>query len=719
MKKTALIAMLSILFICLFSAFADITYTLKLSATSITLAPGDSRTITWSVEPVNLVEHRVTWTSDNNYVATVDQRGKITAHASGSTYVRATLETGTVRRITVTVTGHPVTTLKLDQSTVQMEIGESTLLTYQMNADADDKRVKWTSDDPSVAKVDNKGNVTAVGGGVATITLLSVNGMTDTAVIYVPSDVQSVVLSKEYAEIGIGRQFTVEAGVLPINARNRLLTWESSDPNVATVDADGKVTGVGAGTCKIGARSENGKYAVMEVKVVILPESIMLTPDKLILTSENRNATLSVQILPAEAAETGIEWFSSNEAVVTVESGFLTAKGYGSAIVTAKTINDLFAEALVYVGESPLSVRLNNGVYLLPLGGEGIRVYPIFTPAESITLDYTMEVEDPSVASVDENGLLTARKIGTTSITLTTGEGLSCTSEIRVYEDVKSLFTNDDKLTIKQYEMRGISFYSETGRTFTGQLSARSDDENVCVYAGGCLLGKKPGSTVLTFTNPGTSAVCTVNVTVVENRDYPTRVLALTFDNGPDEHTREILNVLDKYGIKATFFLLGRNIELSPALAALYKDTEHELGNHTYDNSSIASQSVAQTASSLQKTDELAKRTIGREPTLLRAPDALLPEKVLSSFLDARRFVGRGFVINDISSQRSAEEISQEALSKVYNTCVLTFHDAGAVTAEALDLLLPELLRQGYRFLTVSELIDYTGLSTGIFSTMP
>jgi peptidoglycan/xylan/chitin deacetylase (PgdA/CDA1 family) len=443
----------------------------------------------------------------------------------------------------------------------------------------------------------------------------------------------------------------------------------------------------------------------------------MLTPDKLILTSENRNATLSVQILPAEAAETGIEWFSSDEAVVTVESGFLTAKGYGSAIVTAKTINDLFAEALVYVGESPLSVRLNNGVYLLPLGGEGIRVYPVFTPAESITLDYTMEVEDPSVASVDENGLLTARKIGTTSITLTTGEGLSCTSEIRVYEDVKSLFTNDDKLTIKQYEMRTISFYSETGRTFTGQLSARSDDESVCVYAGGCLLGKKPGSTVLTFTNPGTSAVCTVNVTVVENRDYPTRVLALTFDNGPDEHTREILNVLDKYGVKATFFLLGRNIELSPALAALYKDTEHELGNHTYDNSSISSGIVAETSSGLGKTDRLARMYTGKTPTLIRSSDALLPEWLFSSLLDTRTFVAKGYDMRDYNASTTAQEIVDNALSHLYNTTMLTFHETSPETVKALEILIPELIRRGYRFLTVSELIEYTGSDQSLFST--
>ena len=74
-------------------------YTLKLSSSSIRLAPGESRSITWTVEPVNLVSHTVTWSSENSYIASVDQKGRITAHAAGTTYVVAELETGAQRRV--------------------------------------------------------------------------------------------------------------------------------------------------------------------------------------------------------------------------------------------------------------------------------------------------------------------------------------------------------------------------------------------------------------------------------------------------------------------------------------------------------------------------------------------------------------------------------------------------------------------------------------------
>ena len=700
-------------------ACADTTYTLNVSASSLKLAPGDSRTITWSVEPVNLVEHKVTWTSDNPYVASVDQKGRISAHAAGSTYIRATLETGTQRRITVTVTGNPVTELTLDAITIELEVGETAQLNYTMNPEADDKRVKWTSDDTGVATVDNSGKVTAVGGGVATVTLMSVNGMTATTVIYVPTDVLSVRLSTHEIEIGVGQTTQISAEALPVNARNREIIFESSDETVAAVTNDGVVTGISAGECMVRAVSTNGKRDIANVKVSILPDSMKITPERPVLSKQNRSLQLYVDIQPLQAADCKLTWTSSDESVIKVDAGLITAYNYGSAIISAEAPNGVSAEITVYVGETPESVRFNNSIYLLPLYGEDVIAYPVFSPYDSYTSDYVLSIEDEGVATVDENGTLHAVAPGTTTLTLTSAEGLSCTAEVRTYEDIKNLYTTETKLSLSQYELHPISFYSETGRSFTGQVSARVDDESVCVYSDGYIYARAPGNTLITFSNPGTAAACTVSVTVIEGSYKSNKVIALTFDNGPDEYTSDILRVLDKYNVNATFFLLGLNIERNPNTAALFRNTTHELGNHTYENSSLAAQSIASAANALEKTDRLAERCIGRELTLLRAPDALLPESMLTSLLDTRRFIGRGYDVGDALGQRSADEIRDLALEKAYNTSVLTFHDSGKNTAEALDLLIPELIKRGYRFVTISELIEYTGSETGIFSTVP
>ena len=719
MKKTFLCAWLCLMISFGFLAQADIVYTLRLSTSNITLSVGESRTITWSVEPVNLVDHKLTWESDNPYVASVDQRGKITARTAGSTYVRATLETGVTRRVNVTVLGNAVTELSVSEQVLELEVGQSAQLSYTITPTADDKRVRWLSDDTSVAKVSSDGRVTAVGGGVATITLLCVNGMTATTVVYVPSDVRSIRLDQSEVKIGVGEEVKLSATVQPVNARNQALSWESSDTSVAVVDQSGLITGIARGECKVGARCENGVYAIASVQVLQYPTSISIVPERLILSRENYTGLLQAELSPADAEAGGLKWSSSDEGVARVDNGVVTAHGYGSAVVTVETLSGLVASAQVDVGEAPQSARLNASVYLLPMNSEGVEVYPIFSPYNSFSTGYTLRVTDTDIAVIDEDGLLRPRMPGTTTLELETDEGLTAKAEIRVYEDIKNLYVSEDRLVLKQYEFRALSFYSETGRPFNGQLAARAEDESVCVYMDGGIYARAPGTTEITFSNPGTTAVCSVSVTVEESSDYPTLLVALTFDNGPDAYTGDILAVLDKYNVRATFFLLGRCIEQRADIAAQLKDTAHELGNHTYDNSSIASQSVADTANALEKTDRLAKKHIGRELTLLRAPDALLPEKLLSSFLDTRRFVGRGVLVNDIDKSASAEDICAYALGKVYNTCMLTFHDAGANTAQALELLLPQLLSQGYRFVTVSELIEYTGFTSGIFSTKP
>ncbi|MBR5010739.1 MAG: hypothetical protein IKY06_08865, partial [Clostridia bacterium] len=137
----------------------------------------------------------------------------------------------------------------------------------------------------------------------------------------------------------------------------------------------------------------------------------------------------------------------------------------------------------------------------------------------------------------------------------------------------------------------------------------------------------------------------------------------------------------------------------------------------TYDNSSISSGIVAETSSGLGKTDRLARMYTGKTPTLIRSSDALLPEWLFSSLLDTRTFVAKGYDMRDYNSSTTAQEIVDNALSHLYNTTMLTFHETSPETVKALEILIPELIRRGYRFLTVSELIEYTGNDQSLFST--
>lgn len=691
-------------------------YTLKLSASNIRLAPGESRTVTWSIEPVNLMEHTVTWASENSYIASVDKNGRITGRTPGSTTVTCTMETGTKSRVTVTVTGQPVTRLTIPNNEITLEPGESAVIEYEINENADDKRVKWSVDDKTVATVDSSGRVTAVSGGIATVTLTAANGMQANAYIYVPSEVKKVELHPDSLALGVGQSYPLDAYIFPGNAKNRELVWESNKPNIARVDNQGNVTAAGEGSCLIRAMTQNGSYAVCQVSVYPVPDSLSLSQTEVLLSRSNRSLTLKAEISPASAAASPLTWESDDENVVKVDNGKLTAAGYGSAVVSVVALNGLKASCLVYVAEKPDNVSFTQSLYMLPAGGEGVTLAPVFYPAGSLVLDVSYSSSDPKIASVDTEGQVRPLSTGSCVITLTAGQ-LSCQCEIRVYENVKAIYTTESSVSVNQYECVEIQLYGDNGQPLSSRPAASVEDESVCAYIDGMLYGLRPGRTRVTFSNPGTSITTQISVTVNENTAAPVRCLALTFDNGPGEYTDEILALLKKYSVNATFFMLGTSIERLPGQAKLFNGTSHEIGNHTYDNSSISSGIVAETSSGLGKTDRLARMYTGKTPTLIRSSDALLPEWLFSSLLDTRTFVAKGYDMRDYNSSTTAQEIVDNALSHLYNTTMLTFHETSPETVKALEILIPELIRRGYRFLTVSELIEYTGNDQSLFST--
>ena len=690
-------------------------YTLRLSASNIRLAPGESRTVSWSIEPVNLMEHSVTWSSDNSYIASVDKNGRITGRTPGSTTVTCTMETGTKSKVTVTVTGQPVTKLSIPVNELTLEPGESAVIEYEINENADDKRVRWTVDDKTVATVDSSGRVTAVSGGIATVTLTAANGMQANAYIYVPSEVKKVELHPETVALGVGQSYPLDAYIFPGNAKNRELVWDSNKPDIARVDRDGVVTAVSEGSCLVRAMTQNGAYAVSQINVYPVPDSLALDKTEVLLSRNSRSYSLNALILPASAASSPLTWESDDESVVKVDNGKLNAVGYGSAVVSVVALNGLKASCEVHVAEKPENVSFTQNLYMLAAGGEGVSLSPVFYPTASLILDVSYSSSDPEIAAVDADGRVTPMAPGSCVITLTAGQ-LSCQCEIRVYENVKAIYTPESSVSVKQYECVEIQLYGDNGQPLSTRPTESVEDESVCVYVDGMLYGLRPGRTRVTFSNPGTSITTQISVTVSENTSRPVRCLALTFDNGPGEYTDEILALLKKYNVKATFFMLGTSIERLPGQAKLFNGTDHEIGNHTYDNSSISSGGVAETSSGLGKTDKLARTYTGKTPTLIRSSDALLPEWLFSSLLDTRTFVARGYNMQDYGST-TAQQIIDNALSHLYNTTMLTFHETSLETVKALETLLPELIRRGYRFLTVSELIEYTGSDQSLFST--
>ena len=231
----------------------------SLNKSEMTLTEGKSETLAATVTPENAENKSITWSSNNEAVATVDVNGTVTAKSAGTAVITATSTNGKSAGCTVTVEKKqiPVTEVRLSESTVGIVEGSTYKLTATVLPEntTDSKNVSWSSNNEAVATVDANGTVTAKSAGTAVITATSTNGKSAGCTVTVEKKqipVTEVRLSESTVGIVEGSTYKLTATVLPENTTDsKSVSWSSSNSEVATVDANGTVTAKRAGTAVI------------------------------------------------------------------------------------------------------------------------------------------------------------------------------------------------------------------------------------------------------------------------------------------------------------------------------------------------------------------------------------------------------------------------------------------------------------------------------------
>ena len=239
-----------------------------LDRTELTLTEGETETLTATVRPDNADNRKVTWSSDKTDVATVGGDGRVTAVKAGEAVITVTTEDGgktATCKVTVKAKTVNVTEVTLDRTELTLTEGETETLTATVKPDnADNKKVKWSSDKTEIATVDGDGRVTAVKAGVAVVTVTTEDGgKTATCRVTVKAKtvgVTEVTLDKTELTLTEGETETLTATVKPDNADNRKVTWSSDKTEIATVDGAGKVTAVKAGEAVVTVMTEDGGF---------------------------------------------------------------------------------------------------------------------------------------------------------------------------------------------------------------------------------------------------------------------------------------------------------------------------------------------------------------------------------------------------------------------------------------------------------------------------
>lgn len=415
----------------------------KINLPKLVLDPADAT--------VNLED--VVYEYDNDIISL--DNGVITGIKKGSTTITAKLGNETAE-LTVIV-DVPVTNIVVKKdgeevSSLLLARDSSYNLTAEIDpVDADDQNVKWAIAEGSATDVitidEDTGAINTLKKGTTKITVTA-GGFTKTIDVEVNVPVRSFTANpKLNIYKGEVNKQTISTTIDPFDADDQEITWKSDDDTIATVDANGTVTGHKAGQTTITGTLKNGWSVEIEVTVSIIPltDIEVVVPDQIL---KGRKTALSITPDPVDTTEfENIEYESGNEDIFTVdEFGNITGVKEGTATLTIKvggitkeieiTITEIHAESIdAYVPSEKLGV------------GEEMLLQPYANPANCTDeLTYTFTSSDEKIATIDENGKIKGIAPGKVTIKVTASNGMETEVEIIITEEPQ--FRVDDSTVI-------------------------------------------------------------------------------------------------------------------------------------------------------------------------------------------------------------------------------------------------------------------------------
>ncbi|NBJ71192.1 MULTISPECIES: polysaccharide deacetylase family protein [Clostridia] len=188
------------------------------------------------------------------------------------------------------------------------------------------------------------------------------------------------------------------------------------------------------------------------------------------------------------------------------------------------------------------------------------------------------------------------------------------------------------------------------------------------------------------------------------------KYVALTFDDGPSpQGTPKILKTLEKFDAKATFFMLGSQVDYYPDLARKVVEEGHEIANHTNSHPNLSKMSDAIIKKELDYTNEKIKEVTGISPSLIRPPYGIYNDNVIKYAKENNQSTILWSVDSLDWKNRNGSAIQKIVQNEITPGAIVLLHDIHSTTADALPKLLKTLKQAGYQFITVSQLLDWKG----------
>ena len=522
---------------------ADITNNHEIYASSMeeSITVGETVTIKNDI-PNDINEEKVTWTSSNPSVATVD-KGTVKGLKNGTTTIESKINNKIITKNEVTVYGGEVNLddeddnnkdntktepkkeenkeIIIKPSSISLNTNELTLTinkTYKLKAsvipnNAEDTSVTWSTSDSSIVSVSN-GEIKALKVGTANITVKTVNNITASCKVIVKDiEFENISFKNKNENINKNGSITLTPIINPVDYKNYKIYWSSSDTKVANVDQNGKVTGVSVGKANITA-TVNNKSATISITVIeniIKATNIKVSENNIKMTIGDTKR-IDYEVLPQNATNKSVKITSSDNTIISVKDNVITALKDGEAIITLSLDNIKSVIKVTVESIKVSSIEIDNTNFSVSIGSSKTlkaTAYP--SNAKDKTIKWT--TSNANIAKVDSNGKVTGINEGTCNIFASHGD-------IRTKAIVKVTPVLAKKITLNKEKVGILKGSSETltatitpSNTTNKTIAWSSSDTNIVkVDKNGKITAKKEGFATITATVNSVSTTTLVKV---------------------------------------------------------------------------------------------------------------------------------------------------------------------------------------------------------------
>lgn len=497
---------------------------LNLDDDKLYMKEGETRQLEATVKPDNASDKTLTWVSENPDVASVSENGLVTANKAGVTIITVTASNGVQKQCVVTVL---VAAERIELNYYNITVKKNTIfyLSAQvLPTDTYDKTVTYVSSDEDIVTVDPDGTVTAVGVGVAEITVTSNdNPEIEPAVciVTVVEAVSGITLNAREVTIDVGEQYLLKATVHPSDATNNKVTFKSADESIATVSENGLITGIKGGTTVVFVTTEErGLTASCTVIVQEDITSITLSETETYV-GKGKDKKITATILPTSATKKKLLWKSSDESIVIVDQeGNIHGVNLGTATITATAQDDgkVSATCKVTVVDEVTKIVLGENIIRMVQDDKHQLTYTIEPNYASVKM-VNWSTSDASVARVDSLGLVTAVGGGEAKIRVTAADGsgvyAECTVIVEALVPATSITVNTTDTTMVVGDTRTLAARLLPRNTSETVRWVSSDTSVATVNSDGSVTAVGPGVCKMTAISNKTGLESTTTITVL------------------------------------------------------------------------------------------------------------------------------------------------------------------------------------------------------------